>query len=159
VRRVTPEPTAPARRCVECDAVLPSDADYCDQCGAKARGEDEERETVVFKGTLEVVSGPDVKPGDVHVLTEPRHKIGHQRDLLGKGGICLPDKTVSREHALLSWRDGAYSLQDLDSTMGTLVNGAPITKHVLEDGDEIRVGATTLRFKRSGASGSEPPAR
>jgi pSer/pThr/pTyr-binding forkhead associated (FHA) protein len=38
---------------------------------------------------------------------------------------------------------------DLRSTNGTKVNGAPVTERVLEDGDEITVGTTTLRFETS----------
>ena len=38
---------------------------------------------------------------------------------------------------------------DLRSTNGTRVNGAPVRERVLEDGDEITVGTTTLRFETS----------
>jgi len=32
---------------------------------------------------------------------------------------------------------------------GTVVNGATVREHVLQDGDELRIGSTTLRFEES----------
>lgn len=32
---------------------------------------------------------------------------------------------------------------------GTVVNGTPVREHVLKDGDEIRIGSTSLRFEQS----------
>jgi pSer/pThr/pTyr-binding forkhead associated (FHA) protein len=41
------------------------------------------------------------------------------------------------------------SVVDLNSTNGTLVNGTGVRERVLNDGDEITVGATTLRYEAS----------
>jgi pSer/pThr/pTyr-binding forkhead associated (FHA) protein len=38
---------------------------------------------------------------------------------------------------------------DLGSTNGTKVNGSGVRERRLEDGDEITVGTTTLRFEAS----------
>ena len=62
--------------------------------------------------------------------------------------IGMPDnKKSSRDHAKV-WREGPgkYSVADLGSTNGTLVNDAKITRHSLADEDEIRVGDWTFRF-------------
>lgn len=64
--------------------------------------------------------------------------------------IVLADSKVSRRHAEIR-RDGAsvVSVVDLNSTNGTLVNGAGVRERVLTDGDEITVGGTVLRYEAS----------
>ena len=62
--------------------------------------------------------------------------------------IPMPDnKKSSRDHAKV-WREapGKYSIADLGSTNGTLVNDEKVTKHPLVDGDEVRVGEFVFRF-------------
>src|SRR5262245_40887497 len=62
--------------------------------------------------------------------------------------IAMPDnKKSSRDHAKV-WKEGAgrYAVADLGSTNGTLVNDEKVTRHVLVDGDEVRVGDATFRF-------------
>ena len=62
--------------------------------------------------------------------------------------IPMPDnKKSSRDHAKV-WREapGKYSIADLGSTNGTLVNDEKVTKHALVDGDEVRVGEFVFRF-------------
>jgi len=65
--------------------------------------------------------------------------------------ISLPDQAVSRPHAELRREDdGTWTLADLDSANGSLVNDTPLDAHVpvpLEDGDEITLGQTTLVFQ------------
>ena len=61
-----------------------------------------------------------------------------------------PDSKVSRKHARIIRRNGAYFIEDLGSTNGTFVNRGrrllPGTPQVLNTGDEIIVGKTFLRF-------------
>jgi serine/threonine-protein kinase len=61
-----------------------------------------------------------------------------------------PEAKVSRRHARIIFRDGKYFIEDLGSTNGTYVNRGrrliPGTPHPLNDGDEIIVGKTFLRF-------------
>jgi len=62
-----------------------------------------------------------------------------------------PEAKVSRRHARISLRDGNYLIEDLGSTNGTFINRgrrlAPGDRHPLEDGDEIIVVKTFLRFR------------
>ena len=62
-----------------------------------------------------------------------------------------PDSKVSRKHARIIRRNGAYFIEDLGSTNGTFVNRGrrllPGTPQVLNSGDEIIVGKTFLRFQ------------
>lgn len=62
-----------------------------------------------------------------------------------------PEAKVSRRHARVTFREGQYFLEDLGSTNGTFVNRgkrlSPGTRQSLNDGDEIIVGKTFLRFR------------
>jgi pSer/pThr/pTyr-binding forkhead associated (FHA) protein len=62
-----------------------------------------------------------------------------------------PEAKVSRRHARITMNDGQYFLEDLGSTNGTFINRgkrlAPGTRQPLNDGDEIIVGKTFLRFQ------------
>ncbi len=60
--------------------------------------------------------------------------------------IALDDLTVSGEHALLRTRGAESVVHDLDSRNGTLVNGMPVDKRVLCDGDVIDIGIYRLRY-------------
>ena len=62
--------------------------------------------------------------------------------------ICLAGETVSRYHAIIEERGGAFWLSDLGSATGTTVNGVPIiSERRLLDGDVISFGgAVSLRY-------------
>lgn len=63
-----------------------------------------------------------------------------------------PEAKVSRRHARITLREGQYFVEDLGSTNGTFVNRgrrlAPGVRQALNDGDEIIVGKTFLRFRK-----------
>src|SRR5574341_1545132 len=62
-----------------------------------------------------------------------------------------PEAKVSRRHARISVQNGQYVIEDLGSTNGTFVNRGrrlkPGESKPLNDGDEIIVGKTFLRFR------------
>ena len=62
--------------------------------------------------------------------------------------VTLLDESISREHAIVAWDagGGAFTIEDLQSTNGTRVNGKRVRSATLADGDEIRVGHTRFRF-------------
>ena len=63
-------------------------------------------------------------------------------------GALAGDPELSRRHARIYRVDGAYAIEDLGSTNGTVVGGRPLTgPHVLSPGDTIEVGSTTLRVE------------
>lgn len=63
--------------------------------------------------------------------------------------IVLPDEAASARHATLEADGGEWWIEDLDSTNGTLVNGARIEKRErLRPGDEIAIGRVALRLER-----------
>ena len=60
--------------------------------------------------------------------------------------IMLKDPLVSRQHAVIVYHDGSYTLKDLDSTNGTHLLGASVKQAHLRHRDSFRVGDTTLQF-------------
>ncbi len=63
--------------------------------------------------------------------------------------IVLEDEETSREHAVFRRKKDECSLEDLASTMGTMVNGERITHHELEPGDVFEIGPLVGRFGRT----------
>ena len=54
--------------------------------------------------------------------------------------VVFEHPTVSRRHAQLHLRDGAWVLKDLDSTNGTTLNGKRVSRCRLEPGDRLALG-------------------
>lgn len=75
-------------------------------------------------------------------LDKERFTIGRHPD----NDLCLPDKAVSGKHAVIITILKDSFLEDLNSTNGTQVNGKPIAKHPLLDGDRIQIGGQTLSY-------------
>jgi pSer/pThr/pTyr-binding forkhead associated (FHA) protein len=84
------------------------------------------------------------------------YELAAEETLIGRNpttDVTLLDESISREHAIVA-RDaetGVYTIEDLQSTNGTRVNGKRVRSATLEDGDEIQVGHTRFRFVRPGA--------
>lgn len=86
---------------------------------------------------LSITSGPDCGQ-----LFQPR--LG-QSVLIGRDQTChirLTDSAVSRMHCRLELNPTQTVLTDLGSSWGTEVNGQRITRHLLRQGDRIRLGDT-----------------
>jgi pSer/pThr/pTyr-binding forkhead associated (FHA) protein len=82
-----------------------------------------------------------------------RYDLEGEETLIGRNPtthVTLLDENISREHALILFDldDGEYTVEDLQSTNGTKVNGKGIRSHVLQPGDEIQIGHTVFRFDR-----------
>jgi len=60
--------------------------------------------------------------------------------------IVLADSDVSRRHAVVEWRDGAFYIRDLGSRNGVLVNDVRVTESKLSPDDRIRIGSRVLTF-------------
>jgi hypothetical protein len=130
-------------------------------------------EGYTFLGPVTVTIGTDesLKPGTMLLagdmtpsqgtptLTLPdgrRVVLDRDKVTLGRLPECelaVADPNVSRRHAeVRRGPDGTWLAADLGSTNGTKVNGVKISEpRKLEDGDEITVGSTTVRFEASGA--------
>ena len=62
--------------------------------------------------------------------------------------IVINDPNVSRRHARISRADNGFVVEDLGSTNGTMLDGAPIDRERIEGGDELTFGQSTARFVR-----------
>jgi Nif-specific regulatory protein len=61
--------------------------------------------------------------------------------------VAIVDPSVSRRHCLLRREeDGRFSIKDLESRNGTLVNGNPVKEQFLHHGDEIATGDSLFLF-------------
>ncbi|HUJ16041.1 MAG TPA: DUF4388 domain-containing protein [Thermoanaerobaculia bacterium] len=81
--------------------------------------------------------------GTVVPLVENEYRIGRHRD----NEIQLDDLGVSAYHARIFRGPDGYVIEDLKSRNGTWVNGTRAFQSILNNGDEIRVGATDLRYE------------
>jgi DNA-binding CsgD family transcriptional regulator len=69
--------------------------------------------------------------------------------------IVIDDDEVSRRHLELRPLKDQWTIEDLGSANGTQVNGDELMKKiVLHDGNEIRVGATTIAYRDYSDAGS-----
>ena len=73
--------------------------------------------------------------------------------------IALPDKKVSRKHAVLSGNSSdSIFIEDMNSRTGTRVNGIPVSsKTRLAPGDVIQIGETELIVEQVDDIPSTPP--
>lgn len=72
--------------------------------------------------------------------------------IIGRSAQCelwLDEPNVSRIHARVVKRDGAWYIEDNNSTNGLFVNGQRVTSAPLRPGDKIQVGTAVLVYKES----------
>ena len=90
--------------------------------------------------TLDVISG--ARRGESFRLDADRISFGRDPG----NDFAILETPVSRRHCIIEQSNGRFVLRDLNSRNHTFVNGVPVAERFLEAGDEIRVGATILRF-------------
>ena len=79
--------------------------------------------------------------GHLYKLERKELVIGRAAD----AAIRIEDEGVSRYHARMSLGpDNSIVIEDLGSTNGTFCNGERITRRVMQDGDKIQVGRTSI---------------
>ncbi len=167
--------------CPNCSARQLDGTIFCLECGASlidagpleptrqlamgASGRDEKAITSGLAGTAQDDTGPlvtlivvgsrcaiDVDLSDEVLVgrADPTRGVMPDIDLGQFGGY---DAGVSRRHAILSYKDGAYLVEDLGSANGTFVNGRQIEPEraiKLRHGDEIMCGTLLLRIELRG---------
>ena len=96
------------------------------------------RRTQRDRAYLIVLAGTEV--GKMFKLDEGETVIGRSH----RADIRIDDDSISRMHVKLALDGTSVSIEDLNSSNGTLVNGTKINTEQLRDGDKIRVGETTI---------------
>jgi FhaA, N-terminal domain/FHA domain len=80
-----------------------------------------------------------------------RMVVGPAGVTIGRSRQCdvvLEDPNISRQHAEIRPRGGAWVLTDLGSTNGSLINGRRIDHpEVVKPGDEIEIGTSVMKFE------------
>lgn len=104
-----------------------------------------------------------MRPGDFQVAETARlvicnggfegmhYDLVSEETIIGRNpttDITLLDEGISREHSLIlhDTEVPSYSIEDLQSTNGTKVNGKRVRSAELQNGDEIQIGHTRFRF-------------
>ena len=143
--------------CGFCGGRIAADDVFCAHCGAKQPlvgiGSSAALRTaratarLIVAGTTELdVSFHLQKEDNLVGRSDPHSNIFPEVDL----SKFDPETKVSRRHARI-WRKGdQFLIEDLNSVNGTVINDAvklaPRQPRVLESGDKLRLGETTLHF-------------
>ena len=148
--------------CPECGFQNPEAANYCAKCGALLVRDEAGAETTMtwvpeedgdddaapaleefgVHGPALVVRSGGGRAGETFTVEGERTVVGRSPDC----EIFLDDVTVSRNHAVLLERDGAYVVEDQSSLNGTFVNRKRIESATLQEGDEVQIGKYRMTF-------------
>ena len=143
--------------CGFCGGRIAADDIFCAHCGARqpmagvgsssALRDARPTAKLVVAGTTEL-DASFVLQRDNNLLgrTDPHSNVFPEIDL----SRFDPETKVSRRHARI-WREGeTFLVEDLGSVNGTVINDsvrlAPRQPRVLDSGDKLRLGETTLHF-------------
>lgn len=100
----------------------------------------------------EIKADPDGRVGTLVTTEGRRIPVADRPVVIGRLSSCdipLGDPQVSRRHAEVRRDPEGFTVFDLGSTNGTVVNGSPVRERRLSDGDELRIGSATIRFETS----------
>lgn len=88
--------------------------------------------------------------GQVFSVNSNEFSLGRHPDNTG----CIDDQGISRYHAKIHRNNAEFAIEDLNSSNGTYVNGNPITRIDLKNGDTLQLGPR-VSFRFSLASSAE----
>ncbi len=95
---------------------------------------------LVQKCKLLAVSGP---------LKGREFMVAKDSFTLGTGlhnDLVMDDSTISRRHCEIQLEENGYSIRDLGSTNGTIVQGVRVRDAFLDEGTEFQLGSTRMVF-------------
>jgi tRNA A-37 threonylcarbamoyl transferase component Bud32 len=142
--------------CGFCGGRIAADDVYCAHCGQRqplvgvgsaALRQARATAKLIVTGTTELDAQFQLqKENNLVGRSDPHSNIFPEVDL----SRFDPETKVSRRHARI-WRQGeTFLIEDLNSVNGTVINDAvrlaPHQPRVLESGDKLRLGETTLHF-------------
>lgn len=101
---------------------------------------------------LKAIRGPDA--GKTFPVFRCREGL-----VIGRGeaaGVPLNDARASRRHSRVAFAGGEWTIEDLGSSNGTVVDGKRVERAALVTGTAIQVGATLLEFDAESLTGLPP---
>jgi hypothetical protein len=91
------------------------------------------------------------RPEEIFPIRRQITTIGRSLD----NDVVIPEPEVSRYHARIEYINGHLEIVDLDSTNGTSVNGAHVTRSAIQQGDSVVVGTARLELMPYRGSGQQ----
>jgi two-component system cell cycle response regulator len=115
-------------------------------------GDDVESTKVLGPKDLEMLSPQGAQRAAYFIVINGRamgkmFKLASDRVVVGRHAtneIIVDDEGVSRRHALVERNALGLILVDNQSTNGVFVNGTKISRHILQDGDRVQLGSSTI---------------
>lgn len=138
----------PDRQAPQVSTREPKSADDADSTRAISSHTADRMGIARIAGAELIVLDQSGKPRERISVTRTPITIGR----LSTNDVVISDSNVSRRHAELRRENERWTLVDLGSTNGTVVNGKLAREHPLENGDRISFGTSELEF-RSGSEG------
>jgi predicted component of type VI protein secretion system len=105
---------------------------------------DLEKTSVLDEQYLLVVRQPGAKERTFRLRGDRAFAVGRAPRV---NTLTLAEPTLSGQHFKIVPKDGAFYIVDLETTNGTVVNGARVRAHRLEPGDTIRAGNVTFELR------------
>ena len=121
-------------RCPKCAVENGFEASRCEACGQS-----------LAVAVVEVLRG---EVSDAIRFLRPRpYTIGRARG----NDIVFNERSISKVHARLDYRDGRFFVEDAGSRHGVYVNASKVTRAELPPGAQIQLGNLTLKYSLLGS--------
>ncbi|HLI89249.1 MAG TPA: protein kinase [Ktedonobacteraceae bacterium] len=133
--------------CFRCGAPNPSTRLYCTTCGDDLSNKRASADRYLGPNGRPVLARLTIQNGPMSGRSYRFHQDVTTIGRTNGNDLVISGRTVSRRHARLSFVDGRWFLEDLQSANGTLVNNMRIYDRVaLNDGDVINFGDEIVVF-------------
>lgn len=106
--------------------------------GGRASADDLEPASMPEGHAMLIVPGMDPIVLGADVIT-----IGRSEE----NDIIIEDHQVSRYHARIECAGGVCTVEDLQSSNGSFLNGNPVSRAVLTSGDRLRIGSVDMTYR------------
>lgn len=140
------EPDAPGT-CFRCGAGNNPNHHYCTSCGYDLSGRRAKNDRCPAPSGLPLHCVLTFRGGP---LSGRWFRLHQDKTTVGRAGgndIVIPDGTVSRNHAALTFQQGAWFLEDVGSSNGTFINDIQVRcRTQLKPGDRLRFGDEAVEF-------------
>jgi pSer/pThr/pTyr-binding forkhead associated (FHA) protein len=106
-------------------------------------------ETLAGKGTIKIMTNSSNPNNAYLVINSQIFHLSKQVTRIGRkleNDLVIQDPQISRSHAEIHKVDDEYTLIDLQSTAGTLIDNQRIAAHKLSSGDLFYLADTPIMF-------------